>query len=45
MLDLQRFARPLADDFEVSAIAMRIRLEQVGLLHRQVPRQGRLIAS
>ena len=42
---LERFARPLADDFEVSAVAMRIRLEQLNLLHRQVPRQGRLIAS
>ena len=27
---LERFARPLADDFEVSAMAMRIRLEQLG---------------
>ena len=43
--DLERFARPLADDFEVSAVAMRIRLEELGLLHREVPRQGRLIAS
>ena len=42
---LEQFARPLADDFEVSAVAMRIRLEQLSLLHRQVPRQGRLIAS
>ena len=39
---LEQFARPLADDFEVSAVAMRIRLEQLSLLHRQVPRQGRL---
>ena len=42
---LERFARPLADDFGVSAVAMRIKLEQLGLLHRQVPRQERLIAS
>ena len=42
---LEQFVRPLADDFEVSAVAMRIKLEQLNLLHRQVPRQGRMIAS
>lgn len=34
---LQRFCRPLAEMFEVSAEAMRIRLENLGLLLREVP--------
>ena len=36
---LDSFARPLAEQFLVSPIAMRIRLEKLGLLHRQVPHQ------
>jgi hypothetical protein len=36
---LQNFARPLAEQFMVSPIAMRIRLEKLGLLHREVPHQ------
>jgi hypothetical protein len=32
---LDMFVRPLAETFEVSAEAMRIRLEEVGLLLRQ----------
>lgn len=41
---LDRFARPIAQRFLVSPIAMRIRLEKLGLLHREVPRQ-RFLAS
>jgi hypothetical protein len=41
---LDHFARPLAGRFLVSAIAMRIRLEKLGLLLREVPRQ-RLLTS
>lgn len=41
---LERFCRPLAERFLVSPIAMRIRLEKLGLLHRTVPLQ-RLLAS
>lgn len=36
---LDSFARPFAERFLVSPIAMRIRLEKLGLLHRVVPRQ------
>lgn len=36
---LDRIARPLAEQFMVSPIAMRIRLEKLGLLHREVPHQ------
>jgi hypothetical protein len=36
---LEHFARPLADQFMVSRIAMRIRLEKLNLLHREIPRQ------
>jgi Zn-dependent peptidase ImmA (M78 family) len=36
---LEHFARPFAERFLVSPIAMRIRLERLGLLHRVVPRQ------
>jgi hypothetical protein len=36
---LEDFARPLAEHFVVSPIAMRIRLEKLGLLHREVPQQ------
>ena len=41
---LERFCKPLADRFLVSPIAMRIRLEKIGLLHRSVPLQ-RLLAG
>ena len=36
---LDRIARPFAEKFLVSPIAMRIRLEKLGLLMRQVPNQ------
>ena len=36
---LEHFARPFAEKFLVSPIAMRIRLERLGLLHRRVPLQ------
>jgi hypothetical protein len=36
---LDSFARPFAEKFLVSPIAMRIRLEKLGLLHRTVPLQ------
>jgi hypothetical protein len=36
---LENFARPLAEQFMVSPMAMRIRLEKLGLLHREVPHQ------
>src|SRR5579875_223877 len=42
---LDSFARPFADRFLVSPIAMRIRLEKLGLLHRVVPRQRLLTES
>jgi hypothetical protein len=38
-IGLDRIARPLAEQFIVSPIAMRIRLEKLGLLHREVPHQ------
>jgi Zn-dependent peptidase ImmA (M78 family) len=41
---LDRIARPLAEAFLVSPIAMRIRLEKLGLLLREVPHQ-RILAS
>lgn len=41
---LDRIARPLAERFLVSPIAMRIRLEKLGLLHREAPRQ-RILAG
>jgi hypothetical protein len=41
---LDRIARPLAEQFLVSPIAMRIRLEKLGLLHREVPLQ-RILAG
>jgi hypothetical protein len=40
---LNKFARPLAQQFMVSAIAMRIRLEQLGLLLRKAPSQPLLL--
>ena len=39
---LQEFVRPFAERFKVSAAAMRIRLERLGLLRREVPRQRSL---
>ena len=36
---LSDFAEPFAEQFLVSPIAMRIRLEKLGLLHREVPLQ------
>jgi Zn-dependent peptidase ImmA (M78 family) len=36
---LESFTKPLAEKFLVSPIAMRIRLEKLGLLHRTVPLQ------
>jgi hypothetical protein len=36
---LEQFARPFAEEFMVSPAAMRIRLETLGLLHREHPRQ------
>jgi hypothetical protein len=36
---LDSFAKPFAERFVVSPIAMRIRLEKLGLLHRMVPLQ------
>jgi Zn-dependent peptidase ImmA (M78 family) len=41
---LDSFAKPFAEKFLVSPIAMRIRLEKLGLLHREVPLQ-RLLAD
>lgn len=41
---LECFAKPFAEKFFVSPIAMRIRLEKLGLLHRAVPLQ-RLLAD
>jgi hypothetical protein len=38
-LVLEHFVKPFADRFLVSAMAMRIRLEKLGLLHREVPHQ------
>jgi hypothetical protein len=42
---LDRIARPLAAQFLVSPIAMRIRLEKLGLLHRELPHQRILDGS
>lgn len=38
-LVLEKFGRPFAQKFGVSHVAMRIRLERLGLLHRTVPLQ------
>jgi hypothetical protein len=38
-LVLEHFVKPFADRFLVSTMAMRIRLEKLGLLHREVPHQ------
>ena len=39
---LNQIARPLAQLFLVSLMAMRIRLEKLDLLHREIPDQSRL---
>ena len=39
---MNEFARPFAEKYLVSMVAMRIRLERLGLLHREVPRQRSL---
>jgi Zn-dependent peptidase ImmA (M78 family) len=36
---LKEFVRPFANKFLVSMVAMRIRLERLGLIHREVPAQ------
>jgi hypothetical protein len=43
--DMELFARPFAEHFLVSPIAMRIRFERLRLLHREVPRQRSLLAQ
>jgi hypothetical protein len=40
---MEHFARPFAEQVLVSPLAMRIRLERLGLLHREVPRQRSLL--
>jgi Zn-dependent peptidase ImmA (M78 family) len=40
---MEHFARPFAKQFLVSPVAMRIRLERLGLLRREVPRQRSLL--
>jgi hypothetical protein len=42
---LNGVARPLAEQFLVSPIAMRIRLEKLGLLHRTVPHQRIIVGG
>lgn len=42
---LERIAKPMADIFEVSTPAMRVRLEKLGLLLREVPAPARLFAT
>ena len=41
---MEDFARPMAAEFLVSPIAMRIRLENLGLLYREVPSQRAQVA-
>jgi hypothetical protein len=40
---LEHFSRPFAQQFMVSPVAMRVRLEKLGLLLREVPRQRSLL--
>ena len=40
---LHEFVRPFAKTFEVSMVAMRIRLEKLGLLLRELPRQQSMV--
>ena len=42
---LEHIARPFSKQFLVSPVAMRIRLEKLGLLHREVPRQRSFMAQ
>ena len=42
---MEDFSRPLAKQFLVSPVAMRIRLEKLGLLHREAPHQRILAAG
>jgi Zn-dependent peptidase ImmA (M78 family) len=42
---MNRFVRPFAEKFAVSMVAMRIRLERLGLLLREVPHQRMLIGD
>ena len=42
---MEHFARPFAEQFLVSPVAMRIRLERLGLLHREIPRQRLLLVQ
>ena len=42
---LNEFVRPFAEKFLVSMVAMRIRLERLGLLLREVPRQRSLVVG
>jgi Zn-dependent peptidase ImmA (M78 family) len=42
---MEHFARPFAKQFLVSPVAMRIRLETLRLLHREVPRQRSLLVQ
>jgi Zn-dependent peptidase ImmA (M78 family) len=42
---MNEFVRPFAAEFLVSMVAMRIRLERLGLLQREVPRQQPLAAD
>ncbi len=37
--EMNRYVLPFAQKFLVSMVAMRIRLERLGLLHREIPRQ------
>jgi len=39
---MENYVRPFAQQFKVSPVAMRIRLEKLGLLHRETPRQRSL---
>jgi Zn-dependent peptidase ImmA (M78 family) len=42
---MNEFVRPFAKKFLVSMVAMRIRLERLGLLHREIPRQRSLVTD
>lgn len=42
-MEMETIARPLAELFQVSPIAMRIRLERLGLLLSEAPRQRQLV--
>jgi len=42
---LNEFVRPFAERFQVSMVSMRIRLERIGLLQREVPRQRSFLSA